>query len=324
WQDGTEEDMWANTTAWVNWFDQKTFATPTDYFLYLIDESGDYPQTEQWARWMDSNPGPGRRMMSLATIPLPHAMDHVPHLDIPTSGSGIGITSQWETALENLRKDASKRFFMYNGSRPGSGSFATEDEGIALRELAWGHYKKGVDRWFYWESTYYVNFQCYGYSDPRAQTNLFRQAQVFGCYGRDDQSLGQAGWNYTNGDGVLFYPGTDTRYPEDSYGISGPIASLRLKHWRRGIQDVDYLTLAAAVNPARTAEIVSRMVPKVLWEYGVADPGDPTWVLTDISWSTDPDTWEWARAELAAIIERGTVAGRVMPAVQLLLFQDDP
>ena len=38
-------------------------------------------------------------------------------------------------------------------------------------------------------------------------------------------------------------------------------------------------------------------------EYGVEDPGDPTWVLTDISWSTAPDVWEAARAELADIIE---------------------
>ena len=45
------------------------------------------------------------------------------------------------------------------------------------------------------------------------------------------------------------------------------------------------------------------MIPKVLWEYGVEDPSDPSWVLTDISWSTDPDVWEEARRELAAIIE---------------------
>jgi hypothetical protein len=83
----------------------------------------------------------------------------------------------------------------------------------------------------------------------------------------------------------------------------GPFASLRLKHWRRGIQDVDYLTLAAAINPSRTAEIVDEIIPKILWEYGVADPGDPTWVLTDISWPTDPDDWEAARAELAGIIQ---------------------
>jgi len=303
WQSGTEADMWANTDPWVNWFDTQAFATPTDYFLYLIDESDDYPQIEQWAQWMEDNPGPGQRLMSMATISLPEAMANTPSLDIPSSPTTIGITDEWEDALAALRTDPSKRFFMHNGWRPASGSFAIEDDGVALRELAWGHYKKGVDRWFYWDSTYYVNFQCYGYHDPRAQTNLFQQAQTFGCYSYDDESLGEAGWNYFNGDGVLFYPGTDTRFPDESYGVSGPFASLRLKLWRRGIQDVDYLTLAASINPTRTAEIVNEMVPKVLWEYGVDDPDDPTWVWTDISWSTDPDVWEAARAELADIIE---------------------
>jgi len=303
WQEGTQADMWTNTDAWVNWFDEQTFATPTDYFLYLIDESDDYPQIEQWAQWMDNNPGPGGRLMSMATIALPDAMAYAPGLDIPTSGSGIGITSEWEDALAALRADPSKRFYMYNGSRPASGSFATEDDGVALRELAWGQYKKGVERWFYWESTYYINFQCYGYDDPKSQTNVFRQAQTYGCYEYDDTVLGEAGWNYFNGDGVLFYPGTDTRHPADSYGVQGPFASLRLKLWRRGVQDVDYLTLAAAVDPTRTNQIVARMIPTILWEYGVDDPGDPTWVRTDISWSTDPDDWETARAELADIIE---------------------
>lgn len=303
WRGGTEQDMWTNTDAWVNWFDAQAFATPIDSFLYLIDESDNYPQIEQWAQWMDNNPGPGRRLMSMATIPLPEAMANTLSLDIPTSGAGFGITADWENALAALRADPSKRFWMYNGSRPGSGSFATEDDGVALRELAWGQYKVGAERWFYWQSTYYINFQCYGYADPQAYTNLFQQAQTFGCYSYDSPTRGQAGWNYFNGDGVLFYPGTDTRYPAESYGLPEPFASLRLKLWRRGIQDHDYLTLAAAVNPTRTAEIANAMVPMVLWEYGVADPGDPTWVRTDISWSTDPDDWEAARAELADIIE---------------------
>ena len=122
--------------------------------------------------------------------------------------------------------------------------------------------------------------------------------------------MGETGGNYLNGDGVLFYPGTDVRYPEDSYGINGPFASLRLKHWRRGIQDVDYLTLAATIDPASTEEIVNTIIPRVLWEYGVSDPGDPTWVLTDISWSNDPDIWENARAKLADIIESTTMKYR--------------
>jgi hypothetical protein len=315
WQGGTEADMWAHTDPWVNWFDAQVFATPVEYFLYLIDESDDYPQIEQWSQWMDANPGPGQRLMSMATIDLPTAATETPSLDVPASGSQFGITDVWQNAADAYAADPAKRFYMYNGTRPASGSFATEDDGVALRELAWGQYKKGIDRWFYWESTYYVNLQCYGYDDPQAQTNLFQQAQTFGCYDYDDDSLGEAGWNYFNGDGVLFYPGTDTRYPADSYGVLGPFASLRLKQWRRGIQDVDYLAMAAAISPTRVAEIVETMVPKVLWEYGVDDPGDPTWVRTDISWSTDPDDWEAARAELAAIIESAPFRGVYLPLI---------
>jgi hypothetical protein len=45
------------------------------------------------------------------------------------------------------------------------------------------------------------------------------------------------------------------------------------------------------------------MVPEVLWEYGVRDPADPTYQYTEVSWPTDADAWESARASLAAIIE---------------------
>ena len=298
WQEGTQADMWANTDAWVNWFDTQAFATPTDYFLYLIDESDDYPQIEEWAQWINNNPGPGQRLMSLATIDLPTAAVNTPSLDIPTSWASFGITNIWQSAADSYKANPDKRFYLYNSNRPATGSFATEDDGVALRVLPWAQYKKNIDRWFYWESTYYDNYQ-----GNTGQTNVFQQAQTYGDFDEIDSVLGETGWNYLNGDGVLLYPGTDTRYPADSYGVQGPFASLRLKHWRRGVQDVDYLILAAVISPTRTAEIVNTMVPKVLWEVGVSDPNDPTWVLADISWSTDPDVWEAARAELAGIIE---------------------
>jgi hypothetical protein len=311
WQGSTQADMWSNADAWVNWFDAQAFTTPTDYFLYLIDESDDYPQIEQWANWIRSNPGPGQRLMSLATIALPTAAANTPSLDIPTSWMAVGITDEWQNAADSYEAAPDKRLYLYNSNRPATGSFATEDDGVALRALAWAQYKKGIDRWFYWESTYYNNDQ-----GNTGQTNVFQQAHTFGDFDQVDSVLGETGWNYLNGDGVLFYPGTDTRFSEDDYGVMGPFASLRLKHWRRGIQDVDYLTLAAASDPIRTAEIVEEIVPQVLWEYGVSDPGDPTWVLTDISWSTDPDVWEAARAELADIVEsRGPGSSTHLPLV---------
>ena len=298
---GTQAEMWSNADAWVNWFEGQAFTTPTEYFLYLADEPdpSEYAPIQQWAQWIGSNPGPGQSLRSLLAVNLLDAVAELPDVDIPTSPSSYGITAEWKNALQTLRANPEKLFYVYNGVRPASGSFGTEDDGVSPRMLPWAQYKKGIDRWFFWESTYYANFQ-----GNTGQTNVFQQAQTFGnlddCC---DPVFGETGYSYLNGDGVLFYPGTDTRFPQDSYGVQGPFASLRLKHWRRGVQDADYLTLAAAIDSARTSQIVDRIVPTVLWEVGVTDPEDPTYVLTDIGWSTDPDDWEAARAELADIIE---------------------
>lgn len=295
WRNGTQADMHQHTNNWANWFSQN--APETEYFLYLLDESPDYPQTQTWAQWILNNPGPGRQVKSLATLNLTDAASHTSALDIPTTTLWEGVPSRWQPLADSYTTDARKRFYMYNGHRPASGSFATEDDGIALRELAWGQYKKRVNRWFFWEGTYYNNNQ-----GGMGQTNLFQTAQTFGGRGSMNSSMGETGWNYSNGDGVLLYPGTDTVFPADSYGVDGPFASLRLKHWRRGIQDVDYLTMAAAVSPTTTQNIVNQIVPKVLWEYGVDNPSDPTYVHTPISWSNNPDVWETARAQLANIL----------------------
>ena len=300
WKEAGKEAMWTQTDNWVRWFEAQKLSTPTDFFLFLIDESSDFPRIEQWSTWAHQNPGPGKRLPTLATVPAPAALKQSPALDIPTSTFTVGQATPWQKAVEHYQQSPQQRFFMYNGYRPASGSLTTEDDGIALRELAWGQYKMKVERWFIWESTYYNNFQA-----GLGETNLFRQAHTFGGKGRQDEVLGETGWNYNNGDGVLFYPGTDQHFPDDSYDLPGPIASLRLKHWRRGLQDVDYLTLAAQVDRARVDAIVQRMVPKILWEYGIDDDSDPTWVRTDISWPTSPEKWEAARRELVEIIQQG-------------------
>jgi hypothetical protein len=75
-----------------------------------------------------------------------------------------------------------------------------------------------------------------------------------------------------------------------------------MKQWRRGLFDNDYLTLASAVDSAAVQNIVKAIIPKVVWEVGVDEISDPTYVHTNISWSTDPDVWETARDSLAKII----------------------
>ena len=295
-KDDDEGVMHEHADRWVKWF--KTYFPDTEYFLYLIDESTDFVETQKWASWLKSNKGVGKELKSFATIPLPEALADAPDLDISASWLAFGDRPTWEKAVKEANS-SSKKYYAYNGKRPGSGSFATEDDGVALRELPWGQYKMGVDRWFFWESTYYRDFQ----KDGGRENDLFHDARTMGRIDHVDPVAGKVGYDTSNGDGVLFYPGTDLSFPDDSYGLQGPIASLRLKHWRRGIQDVDYLTLASKIDPVRTKAIVNAMIPKVLWENGVDNPKDPTYVYTDLSWSNDPDVWEAARTQLADIIE---------------------
>jgi hypothetical protein len=76
-----------------------------------------------------------------------------------------------------------------------------------------------------------------------------------------------------NGEGILFYPGADA-------GIDGPVASLRLKALRDGLEDYEYLVLAGEAGTAKAAELAK------------------SWT----SWETDPAKLAAAREELAKII----------------------
>lgn len=286
----------AHADAWARWFAAN--APDTEHFLYLVDESRHTRRTGKWARWMRENPGPGQDLMAMATLPLPAAVEDAPDLQVVASAAGFGIPELWADAAADYTSDPMRRFFLYNGSRPAAGSFATDDDGVALRVNAWIQFKEHVHRWFYWESTYYDDEQA-----GAGKVNLFRSAHTFGGYSRNDAVAGESGAAYSNGDGVLFYPGTDTLFPSDSYGVDGPFASLRMKQWRRGIEDYEYLARAVEIDPVAVSNIVETMIPSVVWEVGVDSVRDPTYVRADISWSTDPDDWDAARAELARIIQ---------------------
>ena len=296
WKGGTKEQMWAHTNNWESWF--RSNSPATEHFLYLIDESPDYAEIETWASWMVSNPGPGKYLKSFATVNLVKSQSKLPDLNITATTFDQGDTAVWNKAVKAQLANPDKEFYLYNGTRPSQGTFALEDDGVALREMAWAQYLKGVQRWFYWQSTYYNDFH-----GGRGQTNVFDNAATFSGTTSNNSVFGEVGKGHSNGNGVLFYPGTDLVFSKDSYGVSGPIASLRLKFWRRGIQDVDYLVLANKIDPAATQTILHKMVPKALWDYGLSDPGDPTWVATDISWSINPNDWESARSALAHIID---------------------
>ena len=84
---------------------------------------------------------------------------------------------------------------------------------MALREQPWGAYKKKIDRWFWWEATYYDDNQ-----QGLGTVDLFSSANTFGTTRATLPTAGgrrQRQW-------PVFYPGTDTMFPASSYGIDGP------------------------------------------------------------------------------------------------------
>ena len=119
-----------------------------------------------------------------------------------------------------------------------------------------------------------------------------------------DEQWGFKGSSSSNGDGLLLYPGTNTEFAANDYGLDGPIASLRLKHWRRGIQDLEYIAQADAIDSLATDAIVAAAVPLAWWEYNnLGGYGNQA-----ASWSSDPDDWEEdtkGRMALLNIIEGG-------------------
>ncbi len=294
WRGEDEEAMHRNTDSWQGFFDERFPGTTV--YLYLIDESPDYPQIEEWARQVDSGAGPGNKMLTLATLGIRDGVERTPSLDV-VGNAFILASEATQSAIDSLLADPGKQLLLYHGYRPAGGTYMIDDDGVALRVNPWAQRKLGVDRWFTWQSTYYTNFQ-----HEQGPTDVFGSAHTFGSITGMDPALGETGVLYSNGDGVLFYPGTDTVFPERSFDVKGPFASLRMKHWRRGIQDVEYVALAERLDPDATRAIVQRVIPKALWEYGVSNADDPTFVYTDISWSTDPDDWEAARRDLADLI----------------------
>ncbi len=81
------------------------------------------------------------------------------------------------------------------------------------------------------------------------------------------------------GNGVLVYPGNQL----DKIGYAksaGPIPSMRLKAWRRGLQDAELYFLAKSQSPERADQLINQQIPTALTE----GRGAP-------SWSSNPADW---------------------------------
>ena len=77
--------------------------------------------------------------MSFATVGIEHGAELMPSLDIAPTWISVAPETMSEDA-NHYRQDGKKLYF-YNGKRPASGTFMTEDDGVSPRVTAWAQFK---------------------------------------------------------------------------------------------------------------------------------------------------------------------------------------
>ena len=106
--------------------------------------------------------------------------------------------------------------------------------------------------------------------------NLGSDASPFGepTYKPDDDRVGN---------GVLVYPGN--QLSQIGYDdAAGPLPSMRLKTWRRGLQDAELFRLARQRYPEEANALIKSLVPRALQEAVAYGDETPTWPADEASW----------------------------------------
>jgi hypothetical protein len=239
-------------------------------FLYIVDEPNDsagYELVRYYGELID-RAGTGFPLM-VTESPRPQDPSWgslVGYVDIWCAGGDAWPGPMWE------RQAAGEEGWTYNGGEPYAGSQIIDTSGLGPRTWAWITRRYGVECWLLWDVCYFKDIY-----------NGFTSNDVWSDPLTYDQRRSGTTWpDWGNGDGTLFYPGTPR-------GIVGPVGSLRLKEWRRGAQDYEYMWLLERRGRGESADaIVDGIVP---YAFGDAE-GKAT------SWSKDPATWEEARIRM--------------------------
>ena len=277
----TEAEYRTSSDAWVSWFDAN--APDVEYFLYLIDEpgSGMYDWIRTRADWIHNNPGPGHRLPVFITRwPITELVGYV---DIWC------MQSPWyDPAVVDPAEARGEKAWVYAGNRPQNPMDVMDEYGVALRLKPWVAYKCDVGRWFTWETTHWFANQNEVPND--VYKNVFVNPVTFDCGGPG---------GYGNGDGTMFYPGRDYVFTDQDRQFPGPMSSIRMKMYRRGVQDYEYMWMAGQKGHGTEVQtILNQALPHVMWD-----------AVTVPDWSTNNADYESARQELAALAADPGITG---------------
>jgi len=245
----------------------------TRFFAYVVDEAPTDARTRESERRLQAALDAGTGPAGLPLLWTSHTNPAT--LAADSARDRRGLTRWWvpnggacDPVFLAPRIALGERVWFYHHGHPAVGVHGVNATGVELR--TWGviAWRYGLHGSFYWA----VDL---GDAAKPLQRPVYK--------------AGETRW----GNGVLLYPGArlpDVGLPQ----IEGPLPSLRMKAYRRGLQDYEYAWLLAMAGKRETADaIVRRVVPVALTEATV--PGEPPW-------SSDPDDWYRMREELAAAL----------------------
>lgn len=241
----------------------------TDVFLYAADERCSSARGNAWRKLIADSTDPAMRRVRVAwTCSQDPSAQPV---DVAM------LNSTWDPAQVKEARAQGKQVWEYNGSLPRTGTFLLDADAISPRVNGWLQAIYGIPRWFYWDAAHWSDHHDTEAVDPFEDPEGFHN---------DDG-------DWADGDGVLVYPGIQgSTFPEHSIGIHGVVPSIRLKNWRRGIEDAGYLQMARERDPGAAGRVARWLVPAA---FGEAATGKPP------AWSTRGKPYFDARRALLAI-----------------------
>jgi hypothetical protein len=233
-----------------------------DVFLYVSDEQCSSPWGGGWQKLLRESPGEGLRHVRVAWTCTqdPTAQP----VDVPVLGAS------WDPERVRAARDQGKTVWVYGGELPRTGSFAIGADAVSPRVNGWLQAMFGIPRWLVLDLAHW--------SDEAGDATIGEFN--LGADGRD-------------GADMLVYPGTQLDpYVAGPTGAPAVLPSIRLKNWRRGIEDAGYLQMARERDPVRADAVARWLLPTAFGEvHGTQEP----------SWSARGKTFFEARRALLAI-----------------------
>lgn len=236
-------------------------------YIYIIDEPNSaaaYNEVRQWGR-LFNEAGEEVRLM----------MTEQPKPDNPAWGSLVGYVDIWCPLSSSLTRSqaeerlaAGEEIWTYTALVQDdiSPKWLLDHYPIEYRMYPWISPNYGITGLLYWETTYWEESP-----DPWTHASAYDRRYV--------------------GEGQLFYPGTIA-----TVGFDGPVASMRIRWIREGIDDYDYVALLKSLgDDAFATDCVKRVASS--WK----------------NWTRDPDLLLEQRRRMGERIEALMIAKRQRP-----------